>query len=255
MEEAEAANRRREAAEERERDLLSSNAALLREVEERRALLASSPGEVALAEAELLRRHEDLTLEAVEHSLALERLEVRERQAAVAEDAVAAREAQVQVEVEERVAKARADLAEGHHLDLELLEAELEARTSTLKTELQSMEQRESAAWVVLASSDSAWILPVSRYPLSIRKPKIPPPSWRRLRMRQSDPRDYSTRAPRCYRPLSIGPTGPWAAFVIRTSQARVLPMPPAISSSSLELWNILKVCPRGAPTCRRKDP
>ena len=90
MEEAEAANRRREAAEERERDLLSSNAALQHEVEERRALLASSPGEVALAEAELLRRHEDLTLEAVDHSLALERLEVRERQVAAPEDAVAA---------------------------------------------------------------------------------------------------------------------------------------------------------------------
>ena len=136
MEEAEAANRCRQAAEERERDLLSSNAALQREVEERRALLASSPGEVALAEAELLRRHEDLTLEAVEHSLALERLEVRERQAAVAEDAVAAREAQVQVEVEEKVAKARAELAEGHRLDLELLKAELEGRTSVLRTEM-----------------------------------------------------------------------------------------------------------------------
>lgn len=136
MEEAEAANRRREAAEERERDLLSSNAALEREVEERRALLASSPGEAALAEAELLRRHEDLTLETVEHSLALETLEVRERQAAAAEDAVTAREARVQLEVEERVAKARAELAERHRLDLELLEAELEGRTSTLKAKL-----------------------------------------------------------------------------------------------------------------------
>ena len=92
-------------------------------------MLASSPGEVALAEAELLRRHDDFALEAVEHSLALERLEVRERQAAVAEDAVAAREAQVQVEVEEKVAKARAELAEGHRLDLELLKAEFEGRT------------------------------------------------------------------------------------------------------------------------------
>ena len=58
---------------------MSSNAALLREVEEHRALLASSAGEVALAKAELLRRHEDLTLVAVEHSLELERMEVRER--------------------------------------------------------------------------------------------------------------------------------------------------------------------------------
>ena len=88
MEEVEAANRRREVVEERE--LLSSNAALEREVEERRALLASSPGEAAFAEAELLRRHEDLTLETVEHSLALERLEVREHQVVAAEDAVTA---------------------------------------------------------------------------------------------------------------------------------------------------------------------
>ena len=70
----------------------------------------------------------------------LERLEVRERQAAAAEDVVAAQEAQVQLEVEERVAKARADLAEGHRLDLELLKAELEGRTSALKTKLQSAE-------------------------------------------------------------------------------------------------------------------
>ena len=78
MEEAEAANHHREAGEEREHDLLSSNAALECEVEERRALLASSPGKAALAEAKLRTRHEDLTLETVEHSLALERLEVRE---------------------------------------------------------------------------------------------------------------------------------------------------------------------------------
>ena len=79
MEEAKGASRHREATEERERDLLSSNAALEREVEERRALLASSPGEAAFAEAELLSCHEDLALEIVEHSMALERLEVRER--------------------------------------------------------------------------------------------------------------------------------------------------------------------------------
>ena len=84
MEEAEAANPRCEAAEERERELLSSNAALEREVEEQRALLASSLDEAACAEAELLMRHDDLALEAVEHSMALERLEVRERQAAAA---------------------------------------------------------------------------------------------------------------------------------------------------------------------------
>ena len=76
MEEAEAADHHRKAAKQRERDLLSSIAALQHEVEGRHALLASSLGEVALAEEELLRRHEDLTLEAVEHSMALERPEV-----------------------------------------------------------------------------------------------------------------------------------------------------------------------------------
>ena len=88
--------------------------------------------------------------------MALERLEVRERQAVAAEDAVTAREAQVQLEVEERVAKARAELAERHRLDPELLEAELEGRTSALKAKLQSVEQRESAAREALISSESA---------------------------------------------------------------------------------------------------
>ena len=52
-------------------------------------------GEVPHDETELLRCQEDLALEAMEHSLASEQLEVRERQAATAEDAVAAREARI----------------------------------------------------------------------------------------------------------------------------------------------------------------
>ena len=90
--------------------------------------------------------------------MALERLEVRERQAAAAEDAVTARESQVQLEVEERVAKARVELARRHRLELELLKAELEGQTSALKTELQSMEQRESATREALISSESALV-------------------------------------------------------------------------------------------------
>ena len=54
----------------------------------------------------------------------------------MAEDVIAAREAQVQVEVEKKVAKARAGLDGRHRLDLELLKAELEGRTSILKNEL-----------------------------------------------------------------------------------------------------------------------
>ena len=81
---------------------------------------------------------------------------MRERQAAAAEDAVTAREAQVQVEVEKRVAKARAELDGRHRLDLELLKAELEGRTSVLKIELRAVQQREGAAREALASSESA---------------------------------------------------------------------------------------------------
>ena len=81
---------------------------------------------------------------------------MRKRQAATAKDVVIAREARVQLEVEERVAKARPDLAEGHRLDLELLKAELEGRTTALKVKLESTEQCERAAKEALASSESA---------------------------------------------------------------------------------------------------
>ena len=54
------------------------------------------------------------------------------------------------------MAKARAELAEGHCLDLELLKAEFEGRTSVLRTELQAVKQREGAAREALASSESA---------------------------------------------------------------------------------------------------
>ena len=47
-------------------------------------------------------------------------------------------------------------MAERHRLDLELLEAELEGRTSALKAKLQSVEQPESAARGALTSSKSS---------------------------------------------------------------------------------------------------
>lgn len=54
------------------------------------------------------------------------------------------------------MAKAHVDLAEGQRLDLELLKAKLEGRTTALKVKLESMEQRENAAKEALASSESA---------------------------------------------------------------------------------------------------
>ena len=56
-------------------------------------------------EEEILRREEALVLEAMGHSLELERLETRERQVAQAEDAASAREARIQEEVDQKVAK------------------------------------------------------------------------------------------------------------------------------------------------------
>lgn len=53
------------------------------------------------------------------------------------------------------MAKACADLAEGHRLDLELLKAELEGRTAALKAKLQPIEQHENAAQEALTSSES----------------------------------------------------------------------------------------------------
>ena len=65
------------------------------EIKERCARLTVSPGEAPFVKAEVLKRQDDLALEAVEHILVLESLEVRECQAAAAEDAITAREAQV----------------------------------------------------------------------------------------------------------------------------------------------------------------
>ena len=52
--------------------------------------------------------------------------------------------------------KVRVELTGRHYLDLELLKAEIEGRTSALKTELQVVEERESAARETLTSSESA---------------------------------------------------------------------------------------------------
>ena len=63
---------------------------------------------------------EALLLEALEHSLELERLEVRERQVAVADDVVTAREAKIQQEVDQKVEKICEALAKEYHQKLSL---------------------------------------------------------------------------------------------------------------------------------------
>ena len=92
------------------------------------------------SEEEISKCKEALVLEALERSLELERLEVREHQVAMAEDVVTAQEAKIQEEVDRRVATARVDLADEHRLKLEFLEAEVKGRTAALRTKLNEAE-------------------------------------------------------------------------------------------------------------------
>ena len=71
-------------------------------------------------EEEVRQREETLALEAVERSLELEQLEMREHQVAQAEDVVGAREAGVEEEINRRVAEVRADLEGRYNLKLKL---------------------------------------------------------------------------------------------------------------------------------------
>ena len=91
--------------------------------------------------AELQKREEALTLEAAERTPEYERLETRERLVTQAEDDVAAREARVLEEVGRWVAMARLNLEHEFEERLELILAEAEGRTATLRAKL------EEAMW------------------------------------------------------------------------------------------------------------
>ena len=112
LEEARAADYRREAAEERERELQVSNATLEWQVQARRAALGALVGGAPTNEMGLGAREDARALEALEHSLEHERLEVMERQVIVVEDALAAREVTVRGEADEMVAGVRKALAD-----------------------------------------------------------------------------------------------------------------------------------------------
>ena len=94
LEEAKEADCRCAVSEDPRRDLLVLNASLEQQVEARRATLASMKGTPA-EEEEIRKREETLALEATERSLEPERLEMRERQVAQAEDVTNAREARI----------------------------------------------------------------------------------------------------------------------------------------------------------------
>ena len=144
LEEAHEADRRREAAEKLAWELQAWSASLEQQVEAHKAALASLKGTPA-EEEELRRREEALALEAVEHSLELERLETRERQVAQAEDVVGAREAKAQEEVDRRVAEVCAGLEGWHDLELQLAKTEAAGRAAALRPRLAEVEGRKEA--------------------------------------------------------------------------------------------------------------
>ena len=106
-------------------------------------------------EEEVLKCEEALALEAMERSFELERLEMRERQVALAEDVVGAREARAQEDVNRRVAEARADLVGRYDLRLKLVEAEAAGRTTALNSRLTEAKRREEAAAAALVSAQA----------------------------------------------------------------------------------------------------
>ena len=135
LEEAREADHRREAAEKRAWELQACSASLERQVDARKAALASMRGAPS-KEKEILKREEALTLEATERNLDLEQLETRERQVTQAEDDVGVREARIQEEIYRRVSEARAGLEHEYEERLELIIAEAVGRTAALRTRL-----------------------------------------------------------------------------------------------------------------------
>nr|XP_020152057.1 tol-Pal system protein TolA-like [Aegilops tauschii subsp. strangulata] len=106
-------------------------------------------------EEEIRRREEALALEAVERSLELEQLEVRERQVAQAEDAIGVCEAKAQEEVDRRVAEARADIEGRYDLRLKLAGTEDAGRSAALRPKLAEVERREEATAAALAKAQA----------------------------------------------------------------------------------------------------
>lgn len=136
VEESREADRRREASEERARELLARCHSLEQQAELRETTLASMKV-ASVDQVELLRREEALTLEAAERARDLERLETRERLVTRAEDDVVAREARVLEEVERGVTTARLNLERELEERLGLIRVEAEGRTAALRAKLE----------------------------------------------------------------------------------------------------------------------
>ena len=103
-----------------------------------------------------------LVLEALEKSLERERLEVMERQVAIAEDALASQEAKIQREVDKKMARICETLVEEYRQKLGLQEArfkqrqaELQGKADALKVELATTKLRGKAAEDAQAAAEA----------------------------------------------------------------------------------------------------
>ena len=93
-----------------------------------------------------VRAHEDaLVFKALEHSLERERLEVMERQVAVAEDALVAQEVMARKEFDDKVAKVRKTLTDEYHEKLKRQESRFLARCNEMKGEADNFKEKLAA--------------------------------------------------------------------------------------------------------------
>ena len=146
VEEARDADRRRVAAEDRERKLEASNAALERQLRARMAALAMTMA--GDGPAGLLAREEALTLEAMERCMERERLETMERQVAEAEAKLDDREAKAALEIQV--------LQEDYHGKLELHETRFVEKGNELKKKIAALEGQLAGSKRCLQASETA---------------------------------------------------------------------------------------------------
>ena len=166
-----------------------------------------------MEEEEVRKREEALTLEAVERSLELEQLEMRERQAAQAEDVIGAREARVEEEVDRRVAEVRADLEGGYDLKLKLAGVEDEGRAAALRPRLDEAERRAEATAAALVTAQAVLASAASSRVPSGGGLMTQWPSRGKTRRRCSSDERWSASMPLCFRISGTGPISPWAIF------------------------------------------
>ena len=102
--------------------------------------------------AELLKHEEALTLEAAERNLDLERLEMRERLVAQAEDDIAACKVRAQEEVDRRVEEARSAFEREYEARLGLIRAEAEGRTAALRDRLAEVTRSADSSVAALGA-------------------------------------------------------------------------------------------------------